>query len=211
MKKPEKILHVVNLVLFILFAVHLMGQWILGWGFDALFFDAGWYVPILCVTLALERWAQVFTEKSAWERFTVLVSALLLTVAGAHMWWAAIVQPVDDHDDNLLCLACLLDAIELYLLPGLVWAAVRLGMNLYRSSPAERLLYMVNFGFFAAWLIHTLMKWGEAINRHGFGFYMSGGYYAGRIFIPVLMLVNVALFLSRNARETIQLLKSEER
>ena len=210
MKKLEKILHVVNLVLIILFSVHLMGQWILGWVFDALFFDASWYVPILCVTLGLERWAQVFTEKTAWGRIAVLVSALLLTVAGAHMWWAAIVQPVDSHDDNLLCLACLIYATELYLLPGLVWAAVRLGVMLYRASQAERLLYMVNFGIFAAWMIHTLMKWGEAINRYGFGCYMSGGYYAGRIFIPVLMLVNVALFLTRNARETVQMLKKEE-
>ena len=208
MRKPEKILHVVNLVLIILFSVHLMGQWILGWVFDALFFDAGWYVPILCVTLALERWCQVFTEKTLRDRFVVLVSALLLTVAGVHLWWAAIVQPVDSHDDNLLCLACLHDAIELYLLPGLIWAAVRLGVNLYRSSQVERLMYMVNFGVFAAWLIHTLMKWGEEINRYGFGFYMSGGYYAGLIFIPVLMLVNVALFLSRNARETVQELRS---
>jgi hypothetical protein len=208
LKKLEKILHVVNLVLIILFSVHLMSQWFVGWVFDALFFNAGWYVPILCVTLALERWCQVFTGKILSERFVVLVSALLLTVAGVHLWWAAIVQPVDSHDDNLLCLACLVDAIELYLLPGLVWAAVRLGVNLYRSSQAERLLYMVNFGVFAAWLIHTLMNWGEAITRYGFGFYMSGGYYAGRIFIPVLMLVNVALFLTRNARETVQGLRS---
>lgn len=176
--------------------------------FDALFFDAAWYIPILCITLAMERGVQFFTETNAKQRFMVLVSALLLIVGGVHMWWAAIAQPVDYHDDNLLCLACLHDTVELYLLPGLVWAVVRLGFMLYHSSTYDRLRYIVNFGAFFAWLIHTLLKWGEAINRYGFGFFMSGGYYAGRIFIPVLMLVNVAMFLVRNVRETLQVEKA---
>lgn len=208
MKKLEKVLHIVNVVLIILMSVHLMGGWILGWVFDALFFDGTWYVMVLCITLGLERWVQVFTADTARDRIMVLISALLLTIAGVHLWWAGIAQPIDYHDQNPVCLACIYDAVDLYVLPGLVWAMVRLAVIGYTSPKGQRLVPVMNLGIFAAWFGYTLVRWVEAVGRFGPGFFVSGGFYAGRIFVPILMLVNVVSFLARNAWETLRLNKA---
>lgn len=205
MKKLEKVLHIINITLTIMMSVHLMGGWILSWLFDALFFDAVWYVMLLCFTYGLERCVQVATADSVRDRIMTVVSALLLTAAGTHLLLAGILRPIEYHNiDELLCTACMMDAIKWYILPCLIWAIVRLAVTCLAAPKGHILVPAVYLGSFIAWFGYTLFRWVEGIGRHGPGFYVSGGYYAGRVFIPVLMLFTVTAFLVRNVRETLR-------
>lgn len=208
MKTIEKVLHILNIVLVCMMSAHLMGGWVLSWVFDALFFDAEWYVLLLCFTFGLERWVQVVAADSVKERIGLLISALLLTASGVHMLLAGILQPIDYHDDSLFCLACMCDALHLYVLPALIWVMVRLLMICISTPKGQKLVPIVDLSIVFAWFGYALYTWADGIARHGPGFYMWGGYYAGRVFIPVLLIVNVTLFLVRNVRETLQLEKA---
>ena len=209
MKKAERVLHIVNIVLLCMMAVHVVGTIVLGWIFEYIFFDTVYYVMVLCFTVGAERWAQTVNETRKPERAMTLVSAMLLTAAGIHLLLAGILRFSTIHNvDELLCSACMLDALDWYILPCLFWAVVRLAVILRAAPAGRKLVPACDLAVFAAWLGYILYRWVDFTVRFGPGFYAGTGYYAGQIFIPVLMLTNITLFLVRNVRETLQLEKA---
>ena len=207
MKKLDKVLDIVNLVLIILFSVHLMGGWILGWLFDALFFNPVWYVLLLSFTLGFQRWVQVFTQAPLRDRVMSLISALLLTAVGIHMIVAGVDQAGHYHDDSPVCIACIYDIVPYYEFPVMIWAMVRLVVMLLDAPAGKRLALGWNLGIFTAWFGYGLVTCIAYVAKHGWELYGYAIYYGGRVFVPLLMIINVVLFLTRNVRETVQLLK----
>lgn len=208
MKKLEKVLHTVNIVLLCMMAVHTAGTIVLGWLFEYIFFDTIYYVMLLCLTMGGERWAQTVNAAEKSERVMTLISALLLSAAGIHLLLVGILRPDPYHNiEELLCSGCMLEALEWYILPCLIWAIVRLVVLCLTAPKGRKLVPALDLAVFVVWLVYVLDRWALFAAEFGPGFYVGSGYYAGQIFIPVLMAVNVIAFLARNVRETLQLPK----